>query len=577
MEQRVNFWTIAQILEATQGRLWLFQGREVEADFSQGEEATILSENYFDICTDSRRIQTNQAYLPLKGTRFDGEDFFGDVLQKGGKLLLLRRPPSPELLAEAKQRQASLLQVEPVTAPARNALEALAKWKRQQQGKWLLGISGSVGKTSTKEMIAAGLSAFGEVHKTAENLNNEIGMASTLLACPSTAQSVVLELGMDHAGELGPMSRLARPDAVLLTNIGHSHLANFSSQADILQAKLELLEGLPTKAHLLLPLTDPLLESFLREDERARHWPRSLVSEVSEIQSGELRLSPQHWLQLYGRAGDSLFEARNIQLDAEGKASFEVWLLTKGNVDEDAVDAVDGTVAVTMNDAVDGETETADNIKVDAPAEKSGQSGRRLANVDLPVPGRFHIRNALFAFAAALARGYIQKAEDYERLARGLLNFQQLGNRQRRSLWRGVTIIDDSYNAAVESIEASVESLCEQKQFASQQRRLVLAGIAELGTEGEQLQEALGRRLYQLPVGHFYLIGEGATALLRGLQQASEATGAKDGKRISYFADKASCVEQLRQELQPGDALLLKASHCYALHEIREALEGEEG
>ena len=181
--------------------------------------------------SDSRAIAPGDLFIALKGERVDGHDFLAAAAKNGAAAALVSHPVETEL---------PCLIVEDTL----RAYGAIAAGYRELLGLRVIGITGSVGKTTTKEMIAAVLQQRYRTVKTAQNFNNDIGVPVMLLRITPEDEVAVLEMGMNHFGELSVLTRLAKPDLALITNVGTMHIENLGSREGILQAKLEILEGL---------------------------------------------------------------------------------------------------------------------------------------------------------------------------------------------------------------------------------------------------------------------------------------------------------------------------------------------
>jgi UDP-N-acetylmuramoyl-tripeptide--D-alanyl-D-alanine ligase len=198
------------------------------------------------VSIDSRTITPGDLFFAIKGPRFDGHDFLADVAAKGALAAVVHRDaPAPEGLP--------LLQVADTTA----ALAALGQHRRRQAAIPVVAVTGSAGKTTTKEMTAALLARRGPVLKTEGNLNNQYGLPLTLLRLQPEHRHAVLELGMSAAGELRALSRLARPDVAIITMVAPVHLEFFASVDAIADAKAEILEGLGPGGLAVLNGDDP--------------------------------------------------------------------------------------------------------------------------------------------------------------------------------------------------------------------------------------------------------------------------------------------------------------------------------
>ncbi len=210
--------TLEQLLAATGGRLM---------------GSAPLTAQVQQVSTDSRSIQPGSLFVPLVGEQFDGHNFIPMALQAGAAgFLTAREMPVPE---------GSFAILVPDT---QLALEALAAWYRRQFRIPVVAVTGSVGKTTTKDMIAAVLGEKYTVLKTDGNFNNNVGMPLTILRLEDRHQIAVVEMGMDKPGEIACLTRIGRPDVAVITNIGDAHIERLGSREATLRAKLEIFEGM---------------------------------------------------------------------------------------------------------------------------------------------------------------------------------------------------------------------------------------------------------------------------------------------------------------------------------------------
>ena len=224
--------SLSQICDAVHGVL------------AQGDPHTIIDH----VSTDTRTLPPGSLFVALTGERFDGHAFVGQAVSAGAMAVMVCDPAGVP-------GDAACIRVDDTLA----GLKDLAAWYRGRFHIPLIAVTGSTGKTSTKEMIAAILGAKYHTHKNTGNLNNEIGLSHTLLALEHCHEASVVEMGMNHAGEIAVLSGMARPSVAVITNIGLSHIGNLGSQENILSAKLEILEGMAADAPLVINGEDALL------------------------------------------------------------------------------------------------------------------------------------------------------------------------------------------------------------------------------------------------------------------------------------------------------------------------------
>ena len=199
---------------------------------------------FFGANNDTRKLQPGQLFIALQGAR-DGHDFIPAALEKGAAAVLCTRCDGdfPAIVVE----------------DTRLALGNIARGERQRLGMKVVAVTGSVGKSTTKEMLATVLGSTYRVGKTPVNHNNDIGMPMAVLAMEEDTQIAVLEMGMNHFGEIAYLSNIARPDVAVIVNIGTMHIEHLGSVEGILQAKLEILEGISDDGRVFLNGDDGLL------------------------------------------------------------------------------------------------------------------------------------------------------------------------------------------------------------------------------------------------------------------------------------------------------------------------------
>ena len=214
----------------------------------QGEGDALIT----GVTTDSRAVSAGQLFIPLTGERFDGHAYIDVALTAGAAGCLTAR--TPETLLPGK--------VYVQVADTRLALAALAAWYRSRFDLQVVQITGSAGKTTTKEMVAAVLSQRYDTLKTQANFNNDIGTPLTLLGLAPHHQAAVIETGMNHFGEIRYLGAMVRPDIAVITTVGDAHIENLgNTRQGILQAKCEIFEHLSPDGIAVLNGDDPLLNT----------------------------------------------------------------------------------------------------------------------------------------------------------------------------------------------------------------------------------------------------------------------------------------------------------------------------
>jgi UDP-N-acetylmuramoyl-tripeptide--D-alanyl-D-alanine ligase len=196
---------------------------------------------YTGVSTDSRAVTEGDLYVALVGDRFDGHDFVADAFSKGALGAVVSHPAAGDPTGRLYPVEDTLV-----------ALGRLAAHRRDSLDAPVVAITGSSGKTTTKEMTAAVLGSVLRVHATTGNLNNRIGMPLTLLAVPEDVEAVVLELGTNEPGEIRALAQVARPDIAVITTVGESHLEKLGSLAGVLDEKLDILREMAEGAQCIV-------------------------------------------------------------------------------------------------------------------------------------------------------------------------------------------------------------------------------------------------------------------------------------------------------------------------------------
>src|SRR5208283_5075224 len=231
---------------------------------------------------DSRTVSPGDVFFAIPGEHHDGHAFVREVLAKGAVAAVVS-----QCVADAGGLQ---LRVENTVA----ALQRIAGWARQRWGRTIVGVTGSAGKTTTKDVISALLATHYRVGKTTGNFNNYLGLPLSLLRLPDHAEVGVIELGMNHAGEIRDLAKLAKPQIGVVTNVGYAHIEAFDSIDGVALAKLELIEALPSSGTAVLNADDPKVARF------------------AEVHQGRI--------VTYGTVAGAAVRAENIVMDSNGVA-----------------------------------------------------------------------------------------------------------------------------------------------------------------------------------------------------------------------------------------------------------------
>ncbi|AKX93589.1 UDP-N-acetylmuramoyl-tripeptide--D-alanyl-D-alanine ligase [Neomoorella thermoacetica] len=435
------------------------------------------------LSTDSREIQPGMAFVALKGERFDGHDFIGAALSGGAAAAIGTSFPGHQVVG-LRPGQA-LIQVDDTLL----ALQKLAAYHRQKVLKGpLIGVTGSSGKTTTKNLIAAVLSPVLKVLKTPGNFNNEIGLPMTLLRLAPWHQAAVVEMAMRGKGEIASLAAIARPTIGVITNIGTTHLGLLGSIANIAAAKGELLAALPAEGLAVL--------------NGDNEWCRRLAATC-----------PCR-VVFFSTRGQGEIYARDI-----GDRGLEGTFFT---------------------------------------AVFPGKEVR----VQLPVPGRHNVEDAL----AALAVGFSLGVEP-ETMARSLADWPAEDLRQDlRPGPGGSLVFNDAYNANPESMEAALQAL-----GALPGRRVaVLGAMLELGPAEVELHRRVGRFAAARGLYRLITVGELAGEIAAGALEAG-----MPADQVFACLTHEEAAGHLRG-LGHGDVVLFKGSRLTGMEKVLAIWEGSE-
>ena len=213
---------------------------------------------YTSLSTDSRNIEDKSIFIALKGDNFNGNEFVLDAINKGALLCIV-----DEVLFDVnKTKSCSIIMVK----DTREALKKLAKYYRERLDIKIVGITGSTGKTTTKDLLAAFLGYKYKVFKTKGNFNNEIGLPLMIFQLDESYDIAVLEMGMNNLNEIHNLANIARPDIALITNIGISHIENLKTRENILKAKMEITDYFSTENTLIINCENDLLKNINTEN-----------------------------------------------------------------------------------------------------------------------------------------------------------------------------------------------------------------------------------------------------------------------------------------------------------------------
>ena len=452
--------SIKNIIEVTKGKLLVGNEEYVCMSYSK----------------DTRTIKEGDCYIGIKGETFDGNLFWEKALENGASTVIVQ---NVEIEDEKLRKWAdkNIIKVEDTL----EALYSIARYKRSLYNIPVIAITGSVGKTSTKDIVANVVSKKYKTLKTEGNNNNNIGLPFTILRMQDE-EVAVIEMGMNHFGEISLLTSIANPTICIITNIGTSHIGNLGSRENILKAKLEILEGSKKEA-VIINNDNDLLHKWQKENKENYNIKTYGIKEQSDIMAKEIKLE-------------------------ENKSTFTCKI---NNVEE---------------------------------------------KINVPVGGEHFILNAL----CAITVGEVLKI-DADKIKLGIENFELTKKRMDIvELKNGIKIINDAYNASLESMTASLKVLSEFKE----RKIAVLGDMFELGDFSEELHKKVGKEVVKNNIDILIACGENARYI-------ADVAREKMDKENVYILRKTEEIKPLLEKIvKNNDVILFKASNGMKFYKIAE-------
>lgn len=460
--------TIENIINITGGNLLTGNNEETCINFSK----------------DTRTIKNGDIYIGIKGEKFDGNLFWKEALENGAKGVILQNVKISEEEIN-KYVDKNIIIVE-------NTLEALykiASYKRDLYEVPVIAITGSVGKTSTKDIVANVVSQKYKTLKTIANHNNNIGLSFTILNADEDIEAMVLEMGMNHFGEIDLLSKIAKPNICIITNIGTSHIGNLGSRENILKAKLEILNG-AKNPYIIVNNDNDLLHKWAIENKE------------------------EFKIKTYGIKKPSDVQPSNV-IVKEDKSQVEIQIRNQENI------------------------------------------------IEVPVGGEHFVLNSL----CAIEVGILLNIKN-EEIKNGIETFKLTKNRMDIKILKNqIKIINDAYNASVESVEAIIKYV---QNIEANRRIAVLGDIFEVGKYSKEIHEKIGEIVCKNNIDILICSGENAKYIVNSAKEK----GFKK-ENVYYLEDKEEIVELIKKIVQPQDLVIFKASNGMKFYDIAEKVKTE--
>ncbi|KFC72107.1 UDP-N-acetylmuramoyl-tripeptide--D-alanyl-D-alanine ligase [Massilia sp. LC238] len=461
------------------------------------------------VSTDSRTAPAGALFVALKGATFDAHSFLGQVAGRGVAAAVIN-----ENAVHALPEGWTLPAI--VVPDTLVALGCIANVWRTQHDIPVIGVTGSNGKTTVKEMIASILAvAVGEDARLATqgNLNNEIGVPLTLFRLGKAHRAAVIEMGMNHPGEIARLAAIAAPTVAMVNNAQREHQEFMHTVEAVARENGSVLQALPSDGVAVFPGDDTYTDL----------WRSMAKCEVLTFGlTNECNVSASYTSNGFGsqlRITTSSRRRPGSNFDAQSTA--------------DAVSATDGNLDPGLR-RDDG----------------SSDNGQNIVSVTLQAAGEHNVRNALAAIASTLAAGI-----PVEAIVRGLESFAPVGGRlQRKQAAGGATVIDDTYNANPDSMRAAIDVLAAYDA----PRILVVGDMGEVGTQGKEFHEEVGAYAQARGIEHVLATGELARHMTasgaRHYEQFDELLAALDstlgGNRKATVLVKGSRFMKMERAVQ---------------------------
>lgn len=427
---------------------------------------------------DTREIKNNETYIGIKGANFDGSAFYKDAFANGANCVILEEDYVKNNNIE--------LSVKPIIVVENSitALKNLAEYVRNHSSAKFVGVTGSVGKTSTRDMIYGVLKEEYKTLKTEGNYNNNIGLPLTILRL-TDEEAAVIEMGMNHLGEIDYLTKITKPHISVITNVGTAHIGELGSRENILKAKLEIINGMDENGLLVINNDNDMLHDYYLQNKN------NIVT--------------------IGIHNESDFMAKDIVLN-EDSSTFKIVYQEKEY------------------------------------------------EVYCPLPGEAFVYNSLVSFAVGTLLNM-----NASKIIEGIKNADLTKNRLEVIKKENYTIINDAYNASVDSMKSSLSILSHRQE---KRKIAVLGDMLELGNYSKELHEEVGEAVVNNKIDILITVGQNAKYIAT---KALELGMKKDN--IYSFVNNNEAIDCLNNIIKENDVVLFKASNGMHLKSIIDELD----
>ncbi|MGF6375296.1 UDP-N-acetylmuramoyl-tripeptide--D-alanyl-D-alanine ligase [Clostridiales Family XIII bacterium PM5-7] len=455
--------TVREINEAVNGTL-----------ISETEEQWITG-----ISTDSRTAEYGDLFVPIIGEVHDAHKFIPQVVERGCRAFLISHKDEKTV-----PKDSTVILVDDTT----KALQDLSKWYLKKLNLKTVAVTGSVGKTSTRDMVYYVLQEKYAMGKSEGNFNNDIGVPLTIFTFDQTMEAAVLEIGMDRFGEIHRLVDIIRPDIGVITNVGISHIEYLGSREGILTAKMEIVDYFGKDNTLIVNGSNDMLAQA------------DFDGSYHVISVGEEATHPYyvHHVQDFGEEGIE-------------------YILTA--------------------------------------------SGRDYS-VKLDIPGGHNAINSALALAVGETMGVT-----LEEGIRGLSKIQLTGMRLAVKESGGIKVIDDTYNAAPDSMKSAINTLLNAK---GKRKIAILSGMNELGPDWKEYHREVGRFAAETALDLLLTVGDKGEQISLGYKEIN------DGPQVIHFDEKSELFQWMTGQFTSGDVILVKGSRTMEMEEVVDRIINEQ-
>lgn len=461
------------------------------------------------VSTNSKEVEEGTLFVPIVGERVDAHTFIPSVIEASATAIIISKQID---LSSVKENQA-IIQVE----DTKEALQDLAAYYRDKFDIPVIGITGSVGKTTTKEMISAALETKYRVLKTAGNMNSQVGLPLTIFRIDHTHEVAVIEMGISEAGEMQRLARVAKPTHAVITNIGVSHIGQLGSRENIRKEKMNIVNEFSEVSCLFVNGTDDMLMHILpfSENLKLSDKEKTQKCDIIDVNDNTAKSLCRADVVTFGCNKDCMYYATDITVN-NGHTKFYL-------------------------------QNTVDEVKCDD------------NQIELQVLGEHNIYNALVAIAIANKLGIETSVAK-----QGLKEYLPLAMRGEIVKANGLTVIDDTYNASPDSMRGGINVLLELENIS--RRFAVLADVLELGEYSYSCHYGVGEYIATKNIDEVVTIGNEAKAIVKAVEDAGVDIVTHS------FDSNQEAINYLKEKLKSGAAVLVKGSRGMHTDEIVNAI-----